>query len=81
MFVSELVALAVAPAGGNPGDQDGRHRAECRIVVLALGDDQPVIAGGKGGVDPPGLVGGEEQSLAKAGIPRLGDSLVSGNQP
>jgi hypothetical protein len=41
-------------------------------VVLATVDDKAVVAGRQGGVDPAGLVGGEEQSLAQAGGTGLG---------
>src|SRR5690606_16178153 len=58
--VADHVALPVAPARGEAGDEhtgDGAHRG---VVVLAGVDDEPVVARREGGVDLAGVLGGEK---------------------
>lgn len=45
-------------------------------MVLAAVDDETLVAGGEGEVDPAGLVGGQVERLAQAGVPGLGRPAV-----
>src|SRR5262249_28725747 len=78
--VAEFVEGAVAPAGGQAGDQDGGECAEGGVVVFALACDEIVVAGGEGGIDVPGDVRGLEQGLAQSGISLAGGWAVAAGQ-
>jgi hypothetical protein len=67
-------------ASNDPGDQDGRDRAERRVVVLALDHDEPVVALGERRVDVPSVISCHVKGLAQPSIARLSDALVSGHQ-
>jgi hypothetical protein len=81
VFVAELVELSLAPTGGDPGDEDGRDRAERRVVVLALDYDESVVALSQGRVDVAAVIGSQVEGLAQAGVAGLGDALVCRHQP
>ena len=49
--------------------------------MLALVHHEPVVAGGEGGVDPAGLVGGHEQGLPQRGVPGFGRWAVVAVNP
>ena len=80
VFVSELVELSLAPTGGDPGDEDGRDRAQRRVVVLALDHDESVVALGQRRVDVSGMIGCHVEGLAQAGVTGLGDALAPVHQ-
>src|SRR5208283_865406 len=80
VFISELIELSLSPAGGDPGDEDGRDGAQRGVVVLALHDDESVVALGQRRVDVPSVICCEVKGVAQSGVTGLGDALVSRHQ-
>lgn len=62
--VAQLVGRVVAQAGDDPGEQHGGDGAQRGGVVAAGLAHEPLVAGGQGGVDLAGVIGGEKQRLA-----------------
>jgi len=70
--IAQLVGGVVAQAGDDPGEQHGGDGAQRRGVVAAGLAHEPLVAGGKGGVGLAGVVGGQEQRFAQAGVALFG---------
>ena len=88
--VSDDVERAGSPAGHDTGEQQRRHVAEGRVVMLALLDHQSVVAVGPGGIDSACPVGGHEERFRKWGVAGFGwfpvvpvhaRGLEAGHQP
>ncbi len=75
------VGLATAPAGDDPGEQGRGDVAERRGVVLARLGHQPVIARRQRWIEPPGVVGGEEERLAQDRITALRRATMTTGLP
>ncbi len=75
VLVSQLIELSLAPAGGDPGDEDGRDGTEGRVVVLALDYDKSVVALGECRIDVSSVIGCHVKGFAQTGVTGLGDAL------
>ena len=73
--VAQDVVLAGAPAGRDPGEQDGGDVAG-RGVVVPVGGHQPLVLRRELGVGSAGGVGGGEQRLAQQWVAGLGQAVL-----
>jgi hypothetical protein len=79
--IAYLVGGVVAQTGNDPGAQHGGDGAQRRGVVAAGLAHQPLVAGGKGGVGLAGVIGGQEQRLAQAGVAVFGRAAGGVGEP
>ena len=71
VHITDLVGLAVSPAGRDAGQQGGGDVAHGRIVV-PFGDHQPLVLGGQLRVELARLFGGHPQGFAEQLVAGLG---------
>lgn len=73
--VAQPVVLTGAPAGADPGEQDGGEVTQGGVVV-SVGVHQPDVFGGELGVGLAGLVGRGPQGFAQKRVAGLGQPVL-----